>query len=76
MSRKPGYISYLLRLRQMKSNHHTIWVASVQNTATGELTGFPGINELADFLQAEFGGDETAPDPEQGPATYITSNTR
>lgn len=67
-SHKDGYISYLLRLRQMPTDNRFVWVASVQNTATGEQRCFVGINALTDFLWVEFGGDEAAPDFDR-PAT-------
>ena len=49
------YASYMLRFRQMGQGNQTLWVASVENTATGSQRSFPGIEALVAFLRAEFG---------------------
>ena len=50
------YASYMLRLRLMGQGNQTMWVASVENTATGIQRSFPGVEALVAFLRAEFGG--------------------
>ena len=50
----PSYVSYLLRLRRVQSATATRWVASVQNTATGEMLSFPSAEALVRFLLAEY----------------------
>lgn len=54
MQPNPSYVSYLLRLRRMQSATATRWVASVQNTATGEMLSFPSAEALVRFLLAEY----------------------
>ena len=49
------YISYLLRLRRIKSREHPVWVPSVQSTTTGDQRQFADLEALIDFLRAEFG---------------------
>ncbi len=49
------YASYLLRLWQVQSDQQTIWVASIQDPATGEKRPFPNLGALLQFLQVEFG---------------------
>jgi hypothetical protein len=49
------YASYMLRLRLMGQGNQTLWVASIENTATGSQRSFPGIEALVAFLRAEFG---------------------
>jgi hypothetical protein len=49
------YASYMLRLRLMGQGNQTLWVASIENTATGLQRSFPGIEALVAFLRAEFG---------------------
>jgi hypothetical protein len=50
------YASYLLRLRLVWNDHGPIWMASLDNTATGSHRSFPNVEALATFLLAEFGG--------------------
>ena len=54
------YASYMLRLRLMGQGNQTMWVASVENTATGIQRSFPGVEALVAFLRAEFGGYSSA----------------
>ena len=55
---EPGtrYASYLLRLRLVWNDNGPIWIASMENTATGGHRSFPNVEALAAFLLAEFGG--------------------
>jgi hypothetical protein len=55
MSIHTRYASYLLRLWQMQNDQQTIWVASIQDPATGEKRPFASVGALLQFLQAEFG---------------------
>jgi hypothetical protein len=48
------YTSYLLRVQLRQSGDHSIWVASLQSTKTGELRWFPTIEVLIRFLRDEF----------------------
>lgn len=54
-----SYVSYLLRLRQMRNDTETLWVASVQSTATGEQLSFSSVQALVRFLQTEYGERQT-----------------
>ena len=62
------YASYMLRLRLMGQGNQTLWVASVENTATGSQRSFPGIEALVAFLRAEFGvySSVARDDPQSG----------
>jgi hypothetical protein len=76
MSREQrGYVSYLLRLWQIRSEGELVWRASLESPHTGERQGFANLDDLFDFLQkqtgavsdanggqneAERGGDEPA----------------
>lgn len=61
MAPDKDYASYLLRLRKMHSDQQTTWVASVQSTSSGEQLSFPGVEALATFLIAEYGGGPPRP---------------
>jgi hypothetical protein len=52
------YASYLLRLRQVRSDDQATWLASVQNVASGAQRSFPSVEALVTFLLAEFGRSE------------------
>jgi len=69
------YLSYLLRLWQVRSEGELVWRASLESAHTGERQGFANLDDLFDFLQkqtatvldanggqneAERGGDESA----------------
>ena len=49
------YASYLLRLRQVRSDDKATWLASVKNVDSGEQRLFPSIDALITFLLAEYG---------------------
>jgi hypothetical protein len=40
----------------MGKGSQALWIASVENTATGEQRSFPSVETLVAFLRAEFGG--------------------
>ena len=50
---KRPYISYLLRLWQVKEKGKLVWRASVECPHTGQLTGFTKLSELWRFLQQQ-----------------------
>lgn len=52
----PGqdYVSYLLRLKCIRSSGQVAWAPSLESTATGEQRSFSGVEALIEFLQAEF----------------------
>jgi hypothetical protein len=54
-----SYASYLLRLRLMGKGSQAMWIASVENTATGDQRSFPSVETLVAFLRAEFGGSSS-----------------
>ncbi len=65
MQSDAGYVSYLLRLRQVYRNNGLAWVASVQSTATGDQRSFPSLAALITFLVAEFGERAARPSDAQ-----------
>jgi hypothetical protein len=48
---KPRYVSYLLRLWQVRCGEGAAWLASLENARTGERRGFASLDELFDFLR-------------------------
>jgi hypothetical protein len=54
------YASYMLRLQLQQNGDHSVWVASLESTKTGELRWFPNIDELIQSLREEFGDYEPA----------------
>lgn len=58
-----GYISYLIRLWQIRSAGELIWRASLESPSTGERWGFANLEDLFDFLQRQ-----TGPAPDSGQA--------
>lgn len=51
--REHRYLSYLLRLWQVKRNGEVIWRASLDNPHTGERRGFQSLAALMDFLSTQ-----------------------
>jgi hypothetical protein len=49
------YISYLLRLWQIKSQGSPVWRASLEEPHTGQRRGFASLEDLFDFLRQETG---------------------
>jgi hypothetical protein len=49
------YISYLLRLWQVRTGSELVWRASLESPQTGERTGFASIEDLFAFLQQQMG---------------------
>jgi hypothetical protein len=50
---RPRYLSYLLRLWQVKDRQGWIWQASLESPTTGKRWGFQNIDGLMDFLQGQ-----------------------
>jgi hypothetical protein len=55
------YLSYLLRLWQIRSGGRLVWRASLEEAHTGERQGFAGIDALLVFLREQT-GDESDDD--------------
>lgn len=51
--RRPGHLSYLLRVWQTGSAGNVVWRASLENPFTGERRGFASLKDLFAFLQAQ-----------------------
>jgi hypothetical protein len=49
------YLSYLLRLWQIKSGGELVWRVSLENPHTRERQGFASLEDLFDFLQEQIG---------------------
>jgi len=56
------YVSYLLRLWQIKSGGELAWRASLESALTGKRKGFASLDDLFEFLRdptdQELIGDE------------------
>jgi len=63
------YKSYLLRLWTATYDGEPVWLASLQNTATGQRRGFSDLESLFAYLAAPAGGEKTAPDRGDKPIT-------
>ena len=66
---RPAYLSYLLRLWRAPGGAGQPWRASLQDTLTGERTGFADLEALCAFLQTEIG---TVPAPGGEPGEVVT----
>ena len=76
MSPDRDYASYLLRFRKIQLDRRTTWMASVQSTSSGEQRSFPGVEALAAFLMAEYGGslpERKRPGEEESPDSDHTT---
>ena len=63
------YKSYLLRMWTATQDGEPVWLASLQNTATGQRLGFPNLESLFDYLAAPANGEKAAPDRKAKPIT-------
>jgi hypothetical protein len=45
------YVSYLLRLWQIKSGGELAWRASLESALTGKQKGFASLDDLFEFLR-------------------------
>jgi hypothetical protein len=66
---RPAYLSYLLRLWRAPGGAGEPWRASLQDTLSGERTGFADLEALCAFLQTEIG---TVPAPGGEPGEVVT----
>jgi hypothetical protein len=66
---RPAYLSYLLRLWRAPGGADQPWRASLQDTLTGERTGFADLEALCAFLQTQIGTD---PAPGGEPGEVVT----
>lgn len=48
-----GYLSYLIRLWQVKNAGKLVWRASIENPSSGERRGFAGLDDLSSFLHRQ-----------------------
>ena len=64
-----GYISYLIRLWQIRNAGELVWRASLESPSTGERVGFASLDELFGFLQRQPG---PAPDADVHPDTWYS----
>lgn len=66
---RPAYLSYLLRLWRAPGGADQPWHASLQDTLSGERTGFADLEALCAFLQTQIG---TCPPPDEEPGREDT----
>ncbi len=66
---RPAYLSYLLRLRRAPGGAGQPWRASLQDTLSGERTGFADLEALCAFLHAQI---EAVPVPGGEPGEVVT----
>jgi hypothetical protein len=65
--RKRRYISYLLRLWQVKSEGELVWRASLESSRTGQRQGFASLEAMVTFLEQAIGhGAPDAPSAGNG----------
>jgi hypothetical protein len=65
--RKRRYISYLLRLWQVKSEGALVWRASLESPHTGQRQGFASLAAMVAFLEQAIGhGVRDAPSASEG----------
>ena len=50
---RPRYISYLLRMWQVKGKPGWQWRASLESPGSGRLLAFPSLDHLISFLRAQ-----------------------
>ena len=61
--RRSGYLSYLLRLWQEKSQDELIWRASLEKPGSGERLGFKDLENLFLYLNRRVAQMEKDTDP-------------
>ncbi len=66
---RSAYLSYLLRLWRAPGGADQPWRASLQDTLTGERTGFADLDVLCAFLQTQIG---PCPPPDEDPGREDT----
>lgn len=55
MDRTRNYCSFMLRMKQVRTDDSPTWVVSIQDTHSGRQQIFSNVDGLIQFLQAEFG---------------------
>ena len=65
-----GYMSYLIRLWQIKNAGELVWRASLESPSTGERVGFASLDELFGFLQRQ-----TRPAPDADASQDVDQET-
>jgi len=53
---QPGYVAYLLRLWQIRSDGRLVWLASLTDPHTAVRRGFASVPHLIAFLEAQTEG--------------------
>ena len=53
LEEQQDYLSYLLRLWQVKTGGRAVWRASLECPHTGELQGFADLEALCGYLRGE-----------------------
>lgn len=71
MDRTRNYCSFMLRMKQVRTDDSPTWVVSIQDTYTGQQQIFSSVGGLIQFLQAEFvsSPEPTVIDPSAGSGT-------
>jgi hypothetical protein len=69
---RPRYLSYLLRLWQVKGQHGWNWQASLESPITGKRRGFQNLNDLMAFIQDQT--QQEIPADDLISATYPKAN--
>ncbi len=68
-SERRRYISYLLRLWQVRVGGQLVWRTSLENAHTSERRGFANLADLVAFLEGKMGegarGGAQPPDTEE-----------
>ena len=67
MAERPGYLAYMLRLWQVKTDEGPVWRASVESPHTGERHGFANLEMLFAFLEEKTGGFAPRAQPQARP---------
>jgi hypothetical protein len=62
---RPRYLSYLIRMWQIKAKRGWQWRASLESPSSGRLRAFPSLDRLIAFLQAQTGHPELDDDKEE-----------
>ncbi len=60
MDQTRNYCSFMIRLKQVRTDELPTWVVSMQDTQTGQQQIFSNVDGLIQFLQAEFGSSPNA----------------
>ena len=59
---QPDYLSYLLRLWQVREKEKVVWRASLESAYTRERKGFTNLDDLFEFLRQQTGVDRDGSD--------------